>query len=921
MIKRPNKYIYGIIISATLVSSSTFALDDVTVKSVDISGSDNHLVANDIVDYKQLLAEYIPECDKLIAEAERLGAAVYPVDALNQYKRYVQDAKDFLNSNIDASKFEDKYYELIGYTKAFASSKIQTEIEFKKEELKSKIDYSKMIYYGASFGNNADEYPIEAGKLLLNKITEAEAVYSNDIATLSDVSNAIIKLEHDTMEFQNSKITLDMIKAELLAKIVEATELYNDNVSGSDIGEYPQEAMDNLLSAIGYAEDTYSNPLSDSEGIRWSINSLTDSINMFKDSVITSVDKTKLITTITEMEVFSHSLIVGLSPGQYPVEVKEAFDKVIAEAKSMLGTCTYQEAIDMTNKLIEEKKKVIEGVIEYDDIDRSDLYENINKAEILRNDAVVGSKPGEYTQEAYNELYTAIYNASEVRDRYSASQEDVNEATQKLSLAIKTFEDSVIKKPSVDMSELMSLINQAEVLIENTEVGDNSNQIPSNEKEKLIAVVNSSKTIANLDAPTQNIIDDASMKLIDAIVEFRSHINTEVNKITLLDEIKKAISLQSSITEDMLGNEVGMYPKSAKEKLDRIIEQATALLDNPLVTQESIDNMIGRLQKEVQDFKKSLISEKVDKTKLKATIKKADDILRKATIGNKDGMYPKEAADKFKSEIVSAKDILESLYSVQSIIDAKTTELESAIEAFNSSEHSEYIKHKEELNVEIEQSTIIYNESVEGQVLGEYAREDRRIFKNAISKAKTIVNKNSTNSEDYIEALKSLITAKETFIASAVSGDSIQEYSLKVESLLKSIARIIRESRIGAVNGGVTENQKVALSVMHTRIGEMVKDSEDLNEIKKAEKLAKYSLSDFNDGSISIDNKKVVNGRKLTGKILGKKPAESVNTTSVVSKEEFIPQAGLPFDFKAIIGSAGVLFLSIGTVLSKKSKK
>lgn len=915
MIKRPNKYVFGVILSTALLTNNVVALENTQKIRTNDNLKYNSENSLNLEEYKELLSNYIESCKKTITELESNNKI--KKSEFNKINGKIKASESKLEYAQDGIEIEKEYYDLIKNMRSLNSLNID-DINTAKSELQDLIDDCTLIYDDAVFGDEDNCYPIESGSIFIEAIRSAETVLGNIDSSLESLIEAKTNLEEASALFLSSKIDMNALKAELLDLISNATEVANNANIGFEIGNFPIEAKENLLNAINSAEIIYNNPTNKPSTIKATINSLTDSIDMFKDSVITEVDKSKLISKITEMEVFSHSVVVGFSPGQYPSAEKEKFDNVIKEAKNIVGTCTYQELLEMIDKLDEAKATLESKVIKYEHIDRSVLNEQITIAEKLKDGAEVGNKPGQYPQEALNQLYAAIYSATEVRDRYSATQDEVTSAANAMKSAIDVFKNSVIKKPEVDMSELMGLINQAEQLIKNTPVGNEINEVPEGEKEKLQTVVDSCKIIVDLSNPTQDVVNNAANNLKEAIIEFRNKIKTEVYKEALSDEIKKALSLQNSITDNMIGDEVGMYPLEAKEKFDNAIKSAQELYDNTDATQDAVDLMVKSLAKEVENFKNSLIVEKVDKTALKEGIKEAEKILKSAVIGNEDGMYPQVSYDALKSVLDSSKIVAESLQVTQAMINVKLAELKGAVETFLKTENIKYKEHQEELQLEVTACEELYNSSIEGEAIGEYPKKIREKFKLAIGKAKSVLTKNSKNSNEYIKALKTLLAEKEAFQEGVIDDVEIEKFTTELTDLLKEISETIKSSDVGSVNGGVPENKKIALSVMHSRITSMSEDTNDIAVLKEAIKLSEYSLSDFNDRSIYINEKKEVHGRKLTGKV-GNTSSNETNVT-VVNKEEFIPQAGLPIDVKGLMTMLGTAFVGIGITLRKKDR-
>lgn len=845
MIKRPNKYIYGIIISTALSSSGVLAIENTVKDSKEINiNKDNNEVS---------------------------VLAATPLD-----------------------------------------------LESEKQELQKVIDKAQQLYDDAVFGDTEGNYPLEAGSTLIAVRNEVSAVLSKESVTPEEITDAKSKLEDAIATFLATKINISELKAELLKLITEVTQLCNDAQIGFEKGQYPIEAKENLLNAITKAETVYNGPGDTGSTIKKAMEDLNISKEMFLNCEIKEVDITDLIAKITELELFGETVIVGGSPGQYPQDIKDKFDQAISDAQKILGSCTYQEAQDMIDKLNKAKESLENSLIEYDDIIRKELKDQITIAEGLRDSAKVGTKPGEYTQESLNKLYAAIYSAKVTDDNYFATQAEIDNATSAIRNAITDFRNSVIDKEIIDSSELMGLIAQAEQLLIGTAEGDELGEVPVGEKDKLRAVLDSAKLIAGLSSPTQEDINNAAKDLNSAITHFRDQIKKEVDKAKLSDEIGRAIALQTTITDDMIGDEVGMYPYSAKEKFDNAIISAQEIMLSDSVSQSEVDEMFKTLNKAIEDFKKSMIVEVVNKTSLEDAIERAEGVLNEAVVGDKDGMYPKESYDKLSSAIKSAKVTLELPGLTQATLDAKTTELEAEMEAFLKSENIKYKDYRAQLDVKVSEYYELYTSSKEGESVGQYPASVRSKFSKAIEKAKAVLDKNSKVSEDYIKALDELEKAKEEFEKGAISGEDIETYLLQLESLLKQMATKIKDADTSSEINRVPENKKIALSVIYNRLSSLLEETENLSTIKEGIKIGEHAISDFNDRSIYLDNNNVVQGKKLTGKVSSSDTGRQ--NVNVIDKKEFIPKAGMPIDIKGTLASIGATFVGIGGVMFKKRR-
>lgn len=900
MIKHPDKYIYSLITITALIGSN----DIYAQETLDINN----------INYSKMLSNYISYCDNLISDSTIENTTDEELTNISYLKERILESEEILSSTIDSTVLKEEYYQLVNETSLIDNARIS-----EKENLRALIQYSRDIYNNATFGDSEGDFPVLAGEKYLEAIELATNILADSTLSDEDYAKAKDELETSITEFLSQQITVDNLKVNLLESIIKGTNLYNESIVGNEIGNYPSEVKENLLTIINLAEDIHKNPLSTLIEVKNAITSLEETIASFESFKITSVDTTLLYKKITEMETLLYSIPTGDAPGCYPYEAKESFSEAISIAKSILSTCTYKESIDMITTLEEAKIILESNVLTYEDMDRSELKRQINEAKSLYDNSEIGEKPGQYPQDSVDKLYRALFLATETNENKLASQSEINSEATKLMKEIEDFKNSQIDKEIVDLTKLTKLIDEAKYLIENTNIGTGINQITSEEKEKLQKVVDDVTLVLNSSNATQDTIDDAIIKIENAINEFQSKINTGVDKSELSREIDNAVLIQNSISDSMIGNEVGMYPEESKLKLDNTIKDAKKILADDYTTQEIVDKMTMSLKNEVQSFENSLIKEKVDKSKLNSTIKEAENLLSNAKVGTSDGLYPQEAVDNLKSTTEESKKIYQSNESTQNEVNSQVLKLENAIETFENEEIVDYLEHKESLKSEIQDCINILSNSKEGTSVGEYPTESRETFKAAIAKAEKVAAKTDKNSSTYINALDVLLKAKTKFQSSEISNEELEKYSTQLNLKLNEISKTIKEAEVGTVNGGVAENQKVALSVIYSQIKYMVKDVKDINVYKKAINLAKNALSDFNDGTIYIDSNDVVNGKKLTG-VVTKSNSNPTNIT-MVNKEEFIPQAGIPFDIKLLLNMSGTFFLSIGVILFRREKK
>lgn len=791
----------------------------------------------------------------------------------------------------------------------------EVQISETKNNLFKLLNTANQIYGDADIGPGDGQYPEDRAEVFQLVIQSANELYNTSDDDV-EIARMITVLEDSMALFLASKIDLSTEKAILLSLITEVTELHNNAKVGKEIGDYPEEAKINLANAITLAEGVYNTPKVTKVELDNGTNSLETSKEMFLKSVIKEVDLSKLIAKITEMELVSQSIVTGNKPGQTPPESKLAFDSILSEAQQLVGNCTYQQSLEMVEKLDNAKKDLDDALITYEKINRLDLKEQIDIATDLKEKSTIGENPGDFPQESFTKLNDSIYEVTIVYGDYYASQVDIDNATAKIKLAILDFQSSIIQKENIDTTELEDLLLDAEKLLLETVIGNEINQVPESANIIFQNSIDNCKELLASSPTKQSEINDAISMLTDAISKFKDSIKKFADKTVLASEISKAVALQESITEDMIGDGDGQYPFSAKAKLDNAIIVAQEAFLSETITQSETDATVASLVSAVDSFKKSLISNVVDKTELKEVIQKAEQLLDEAVVGTQDGMYVKEVYNALSDAIKKATLTYESSSATQSTIDTQIIELELAISTFLKSENAEYKTHKDKLEYELIACEDIYNSSTEGEEVGQYPSSAMSAFKKAIDSAREVVKSNSKVSSDYTKALDNLNKARIKFEASVIDTTDLESLYIELDRKLKELSQAIKNADTTSEFGRVTENQKVALSMMYSIISLVREECEDVSGLKEAITLCEDTLSDFNDRSLFVDENNMIQGRKLTG-VVGKNDTSRENV-NIVSKTEFIPQAGLPLNVKGLLASIGTLFVALSGFMFKK---
>ncbi|MFD0675775.1 MULTISPECIES: Ig-like domain-containing protein [unclassified Paenibacillus] len=164
--------------------------------------------------------------------------------------------------------------------------------EANKDALKARIAEAEGKLGAAVVGSQAGQYPQNAVDNLNQAVTIAKAVVSNINAAQQEVDQAVIELAAAVAEFDSEKVTdqpneSKVNKEALKARIVEAEGKLGAAVVGSQAGQYPQSAVDNLKQAVTNAKTTVSHTEAAQQEV--------DKAEVELTAAITAFDSTKIL--------------------------------------------------------------------------------------------------------------------------------------------------------------------------------------------------------------------------------------------------------------------------------------------------------------------------------------------------------------------------------------------------------------------------------------------------------------------------------------------------------------------------------------------------------------------------------------------------------------------------------------------------
>jgi|GEM_PF-50051 len=205
-----------------------------------------------------------------------------------------------------------------------------------KPGLKAAIDTAQAKHDLAVEGPKPGQYQSGAKATLQAAINAANTVYINAGATQGDVEAAKTALAQAVADF-DGKVVPPIVTIDLDAAIAKAKALHEGAAAGTEPGQYPQQSMDDMASAITAATTAKADAATQTEVDRI-LNDLNAAIKAFEDAMVPlNVDKSELIEAIAAAQAKVNSTVVGTLGGQYPQDARTAVTTAIAAAQAVLG--------------------------------------------------------------------------------------------------------------------------------------------------------------------------------------------------------------------------------------------------------------------------------------------------------------------------------------------------------------------------------------------------------------------------------------------------------------------------------------------------------------------------------------------------------------------------------------------------------
>jgi hypothetical protein len=394
--------------------------------------------------------------------------------------------------------------------------------------LKTAIDAAeaKVAAIGTSVGSEPGQYPSNGVSLLTAAIPTATALYGTSDQTA--INSKVTELNNLASIQPNQAPGIDL--GPLTDAIAAAKTAAEAAAQGYAVGQYSKlaETKAPLLTSIEKAEELL---VSLATGTQAQIDAAAAKLTEDKDTFVgkaNTVNFQTLADAIAAAEAKLAQTIdnVGTGVGQYSAADVNTLTAAIEAAKAALGeNANFQDVFNAVVEATDIKTNPEEDpAVVY-----TDLESLIAELETAVAAAVVGTEPGNYSQNAKTAVEAAIEAAKQALD--ATSQEDVDAALDVLTQAKKVFEDSEVVLV-LDYDALEALIAEAIVLLEKNGIKGAPGDGYFDARSELSKALNAAEKLVADGASNQGQITISAADLTASMRIFEMHIETPVSVIT-----------------------------------------------------------------------------------------------------------------------------------------------------------------------------------------------------------------------------------------------------------------------------------------------------------------------------------------------------------------------------------------------------
>ena len=459
-----------------------------------------------------------------------------------------------------------------------------------------------------------------------NWVTLSESTLDKGTALKSGVANEEMALEffgNEITVYGRKAVGVGIIKF-IVTKVSNGSELYNEEIDCYSVEKLDQAK---LFSWKGDVNDQYRITIintgkKNSSATNRDTNTIIDYFTV--ESLTVDMSNLKQLIALIEQE--------NMNEADYTVESWKTFKIALDNAKALLDNVNAtQEEVDLAyNELQTAKDALVKVVV---DTNKTALKIAIDIASLISEESLDNVIPV-----VVEEFKAALSEANDVYNNASATQEQVNNAFDRLASAMQKLEFYKGNKTA-----LIEVIEEANSKQEEDYTADSWKALQK-------ALQEANKVLADENA-MQKEVDEATNKLQEALD----------NLVTAVDK-----SLLQAFVEYVSGLNSSKYTEATWKTFETELTEANAVLKDANATQEQVDNAYNQLVKAYLDLR--LIP---DKSLLEELINQAEGL----NVAN----YTKASFDGLTKALNEAKVVYENPNATQKEVDNAKATLEKAI--------------------------------------------------------------------------------------------------------------------------------------------------------------------------------------------------------------------------------------------------
>ena len=602
-------------------------------------------------DTAKVVVKKRPEADKAalttaIAKAEKEAALTdkYTEDSIAKLNAVIAEAKALLD-NADATQ-PDVDAMVVRVNDAVKALE-------EKPVVKPEADKAALTTAIAKAEKEAtltDKYTEDSIAKLNAVIAEAKALLDNADATQPDVDAMVVRVNDAVKALEEKPVVKpEADKAALTTAIAKAEK------EAALTDKYTEDSIAKLNAVIAEAKALLDNADATQPDVDAMVVRVNDAVKALEEKPVVKpeADKAALTTAIAKAEK------EAALTDKYTEDSIAKLNAVIAEAKALLDNAdaTQPDVDAMVVRVNDAVKALKEKPVVKPEADKAALTTAIAKAE---KEAALTDK---YTEDSIAKLNAVIAEAKALLDNADATQPDVDAMVVRVNDAVKALEEKPVVKPEADKAALTTAIAKAEKEAALTD------KYTEDSIAKLNAVIAEAKALLDNADATQPDVDAMVVRVNDAVKALKEKpvVKPEADKAALTTAIAKA-EKEAALTDK--------YTEDSIAKLNAVIAEAKALLDNADATQPDVDAMVVRVNDAVKALKeKPVVKPEADKAALTTAIAKAE---KEAALTDK---YTEDSIAKLNAVIAEAKALLDNADATQPDVDAMVVRVNDAVKA------------------------------------------------------------------------------------------------------------------------------------------------------------------------------------------------------------------------------------------------